>query len=132
MCAGFVINDTGVNIMAKRKSKSPMLTSVVLMVVAALAAQAAFANRMSCSDISFNDPHCRAYLLPTQKSPERNPDVSSFRPGCSDLSFGDSRCTSYLSPTRKSFVYSLKVTAFQPECSDISFSDSRCPAYIRR
>ncbi len=118
--------------MANCKSKSLRLASLTLTVAATLAAQAAFANRMSCSDMGFNDPQCPAYIPPTQKNPERNPDVVSFRPECSDLSFADTRCTSYLAPTRKNRKHNLVTAVFDPECSDISFSDSRCPAYIRR
>ena len=132
MCAGFLLNDIGVNIMAKLKSKSAMLMNLALMAAATLAPRKAFANRMPCSDISFNDLHCPAYLPPTQKNPERNADASSFRPECSDLSFGDSWCTSYAPPARKNREHNLIAVVFHPECSDISFGDSRCPAYNRR
>ena len=118
--------------MANRTSKFLTLASLALMGTAILGAPTAFANRMSCSDISFDDPLCPAYIPPTQKKPERNPIVSVFQPECSDISFADSRCANYIPPTGENLQYNLQATAFQPECFDVSFSDSRCPAYIRR
>lgn len=57
-----------------------------------------------CTDISFNDPNCMAYIAPSAAKPmELAPSVQSHEltagQRCFDISYGNSSCPQYLSPS---------------------------------
>ncbi|MDE2118008.1 MAG: hypothetical protein KGJ19_05370 [Betaproteobacteria bacterium] len=120
----------GVNIMTNNKLLK--LAALALVSAATFTTQAAFADGLSCSDWSFNNAGCAAYLKPSQKKAEAIVTASTDKASCADWSFNNPGCAAYLKPTEKKAVAIVTASAGGTVCSDWSFNDSGCAAYIRR
>ena len=108
------------------------LAALTLISASALTAQVAFAGGASCSDWSFNDASCSAYLNSSEKKSDANVTASADNASCSDWSFNNVGCSAYLKPSEKksgAIVASAGGNAF---CADWSFNDSSCSASLRR
>lgn len=77
-------------------SKLLKLAALALVSAATFTTQAAFADGLSCSDWSFNNSGCAAYLKPTEKKAEAIVTASAGGTVCSDWSFNDSGCSAYI------------------------------------
>lgn len=102
---------------------------------AAFTAQVASANTLSCSDLSFHDQSCPAYITPSGKMEEGNvrPDIVGVQ--CADWSFSDPGCPAFPTATAAGGTEpsgaSMTGAVEGPQCSDLSFHDSNCSAFIR-
>ena len=81
-------------------SKLLKLAALALVSASALTAQVAFADGASCSDWSFNNPGCSAYIKPSEKKAEAIVTASAERTSCADWSFNDSGCSAYIKPSK--------------------------------
>jgi len=108
------------------------LAALALVSATALSAQLAFAGGASCSDWSYNDSSCSAYLNPSEKKAAANVTAAADGASCSDWSFNNAGCSAYLKPSEKkaeAVVASANGNAF---CADWSFNDAGCSASVRR
>ncbi len=98
-----------------------------------LASQTSFGKDLSCSDWSFNSPHCPAYIAPHQAASGAAPGAPQAAQ-CSDWSFNDPHCAAYISPSSRlaSANRITRTSQSGPACADWSFDDPTCPAYIKR
>jgi hypothetical protein len=102
----------------------------VLSVGALAAEQGASDKSAACSDWSFNNPSCAAYLNQPAQSPQATPASAKEPAACADWSFSDASCPAYLGkPGPRAAVEPRTQTALS--CADGSEGDPGCAAYVR-
>lgn len=98
-----------------------------------LSSQASFGKDLSCTDWSFDNSHCPAYVA-SGHAASALPSGNLQPAQCTDWSFDDPHCAAHLSPSSH-LASADPASAASPAgatCADWSFNDSACSAYIKR